>query len=133
MKRTSWSAALFLVLSVGPVSATNQPPEGEPAAEAVSTWLVPLRIAGPFEFPWSIGFLPGVGILVTEKPGRLNLVMPNGNAKSIEGLPEILHGALGGLLDVAVDPNFVSNRALYLSYTHGSEQAGLTGILDRVQ
>ena len=68
--------------------------------------------------PWSIAFLPGGDTLITERPGRLRIVrngklLPN----AVEGLPPVLHNRQGGLLEVAVHPNFESNRLLYLTYS----------------
>ena len=72
--------------------------------------------------PWSIAFLPGGDVLITERPGRLRIVrngklLPN----AVEGLPPVVHSSQGGLLEVAVHPNFASNRLLYITY---SKQVG---------
>jgi glucose/arabinose dehydrogenase len=68
--------------------------------------------------PWSIAFLPGGDMLVTERPGRLRIVR-NGKLlpDPVAGLPRIRTGGQGGLLDVVPHPNFVSNRMLYFSYS----------------
>lgn len=79
------------------------------------------RIAGPFEFPWSIAFLPDHAILLTERPGRLHLVRAGEPSREIAGLPAMQNEGLAGLLDVAVDPDFVRNHYIYLSYVHGAE------------
>jgi glucose/arabinose dehydrogenase len=62
----------------------------EPAVEAVPEALVPVPIAGPFELPWSIGFLPDGSILITEKPGRLSLVRSDKAPEQVQGLPPVL-------------------------------------------
>ena len=68
--------------------------------------------------PWSMAFLPGGDILVTERPGRLRLIR---NGKLVEtpvgGVPEVVARGQGGLLDVVLHPNFASNRLVYLSYS----------------
>ncbi|MCI0432519.1 MAG: PQQ-dependent sugar dehydrogenase [Gemmatimonadetes bacterium] len=68
--------------------------------------------------PWSITFLPGGDILVTEKPGRLRIVR-NGQLlpDPVAGLPEVLAQGQGGLLDVVPHPDFVTNRLLYISFS----------------
>jgi aldose sugar dehydrogenase len=81
-----------------------------------------VQLAGPFQYPWSIAFLPDRSILVTEKPGRLQLILPGAGPVSVTGLPAVLHKGHGGLFDVAVDPAFPENGILYLSYLHGSEE-----------
>jgi aldose sugar dehydrogenase len=89
----------------------------------------PVRIAGPFEFPWSLVFLPGNEILVTERPGRLQLLSPNGAVREITGLPPIQNAGLAGLLDVAIDPDFTNNRIVYLSYLAGEKEAPALRVL----
>lgn len=67
--------------------------------------------------PWSIAFLPGGDILVTERPGRLRVIR-NGRLlpEPVPGLPAIRVGNQGGLLDVVPHPDFARNRLVYLSY-----------------
>lgn len=68
--------------------------------------------------PWSIAFLPGGDILVTERPGRLRIVR-NGSLLDapVAGVPAVLAQGQGGLLDVVPHPDFASNRLLYMSYS----------------
>ncbi|UCC24121.1 MAG: PQQ-dependent sugar dehydrogenase [Gemmatimonadales bacterium] len=68
--------------------------------------------------PWSIAFLPGGDMLVTERPGRLRIVR-NGSLlpNPVDGVPEVFARGQGGLLDVVPHPDFASNRLLYLSYS----------------
>jgi glucose/arabinose dehydrogenase len=68
--------------------------------------------------PWSIAFLPGGDILITEKSGRLRLVR-NGVLRMapIEGVPEVLDSGQGGLMDVLPHPDFESNQWVYLTYS----------------
>ncbi len=68
--------------------------------------------------PWSIAFLPGGDILVTEKSGRLRLVR-NGvlRLEPIEGVPAVLDQGQGGLMDVVPHPDFESNQFVYLTYS----------------
>jgi glucose/arabinose dehydrogenase len=68
--------------------------------------------------PWSIAFLPGGDMLVTERVGRLRIVR-NGTLlpQAVEGVPEVFAQGQGGLLEVAPHPDFASNRLLYISYS----------------
>jgi glucose/arabinose dehydrogenase len=119
----------FLIgLAAGPASAVPGD-DGAPIPPETSDGLVPVRVAGPFEFPWSIGFLPDGSFLVTEKPGRLRLVRPGSRTRAIRGLPLIRSGDQGGLLDVLVDPDFARTGTVYLSYTHGTQDASTVRIL----
>jgi glucose/arabinose dehydrogenase len=65
--------------------------------------------------PWGIAFLPDGSMLVTEKGGEL-IHSKNGADTKIKGLPEITVLGQGGLMDVAVHPNYESNDWLYISY-----------------
>lgn len=82
-------------------------------------------------FPWGLAFLPDGGSLVTEKAGRLRRVAPDGRlqAEPIAGLPTVAFEGQGGLLDVALDPDFASNRLVYLSYAEAGSgaESGLIG------
>ncbi len=71
--------------------------------------------------PWSMAWLPTGEMLVTERPGRLRVVR-NGRlqAEEIAGVPRVRYGGQGGLLDVAVHPQFATNRLIYLSYSKPS-------------
>jgi glucose/arabinose dehydrogenase len=71
------------------------------------------------ESPWAIAFLPGGKMLVTERPGRLRVVNANGTlvATPVAGLPAVDPRGQGGLLGLALDPNFATNRLIYWSYT----------------
>ena len=60
-----------------------------------------------------------VQALITERPGRLRLVK-NGQLQSepIKNTPKVLHEGQGGLLDVAIDPDYENNGWIYLAYSH---------------
>lgn len=73
------------------------------------------RIAAGLEEPWAIGFLPGGGVLVTEREGRLQLLQ-NGAATVVEGTPQVVAEGQGGLLDVMVPRDFAQSREVWLSY-----------------
>ena len=76
-----------------------------------------VTVASGLEHPWGLAFLPDGRMLVTEKPGRLRVVSTDGTlSEPLSGLPEVDAGGQGGLLDVAVDPDFETNRLIYFSY-----------------
>ena len=77
--------------------------------------------------PWSIAFVPGGVILVTERPGRLRVIrdgmlLPD----PVAGVPEVYARGQGGLLDVVLHPDFESNNLIYLSYAKPLEDGGST-------
>jgi len=68
--------------------------------------------------PWSMAFLPGGDMLVTERPGRLRIVRAGRLLPDpVPGIPDVFARGQGGLLDVVPHPDFASNRLLYLSYS----------------
>jgi glucose/arabinose dehydrogenase len=68
--------------------------------------------------PWGLAFLPDGRALVTERAGRLRIVSPTGGlSQPIAGVPAVVAAGQGGLLDVVIDPEFVSNQLVYLSYS----------------
>ena len=75
-----------------------------------------VQLAENMEFPWSLAFLPDGGLLVSERPGRLQLLSPNGSRNTISGLPEVRSAGQGGLLDIALHPDFINNRLVYWTY-----------------
>ena len=77
-----------------------------------------VTVADALVQPWSIAFLPGGDMLITERPGRLRIVRQGKLLpQAVEGVPPVFHSAQGGLLEVMPHPNFASNRLLYLSYS----------------
>ena len=83
-------------------------------------------IVGGLEHPWGIAVLPEGGYLVTERAGRLRHVGSDGAlSEPLSGVPEVLAREQGGLLDVAVGPDFASDRMVYLTY---SKPVGADGL-----
>jgi glucose/arabinose dehydrogenase len=67
-----------------------------------------------------MAMLPDGGLLITEKPGRLRLFSSGELSAPLKGVPAVAYFGQGGLLDVAVDPNFDENRLVYLSYAEAA-------------
>ena len=83
--------------------------------------------------PWSIAFLPGGDMLITERPGRLRIVRQGKLLpQPVEGIPKVFTSSQGGLLEVMPHPDFTSNRLLYLTYSKaGATDAQATTTLIR--
>jgi aldose sugar dehydrogenase len=83
------------------------------------------------EFPWGMAFLPDGRLLITEKPGRLRIFADGKLSAPLENVPAVAYrpkqGEQGGLLDVAVDPEFAQNQHIYLSYSEEAPQPSTTG------
>jgi glucose/arabinose dehydrogenase len=67
---------------------------------------------------WAIEFLPDQRLLITERPGRMRIITPDGKqALRVEGLPRVDYRGQGGLLDVALAPDFASSSVIYFSFS----------------
>ncbi|MEM8838864.1 MAG: PQQ-dependent sugar dehydrogenase, partial [Pseudomonadota bacterium] len=79
--------------------------------------------------PWGMAFLPDGRILITEKSGRLRLFANGQLSDPLSGLPDIAAVGQGGLLDVAVDPDFNDNQMVYISYSEPGDGGYGTAVL----
>jgi len=80
--------------------------------------------------PWGLAFLPDGRMLVTEKPGRLRVVSADGKTLSepVAGLPMMDTRGQGGLLGIALDPNFQTNRLIYWSFAEPGQDVNNTAV-----
>jgi len=99
-------------------------PAAAPALQTDTGTMRVEKVAEGFGTPWSIAFLPGGDVLVTEKEGRLWRI-GGGDSVRIEGLPDLRVTGQGGLLDVLVPRDFAQSRQIYL--THAKRQRGGAG------
>jgi len=78
--------------------------------------------------PWGMAFLPNGDMLVTERSGHLRVVRKGVvDPTPIGGLPQIYVRGLGGLLDIALHPNFAQNHFVYLAYSKPGETEPANG------
>ncbi|HEX4998116.1 MAG TPA: PQQ-dependent sugar dehydrogenase, partial [Terriglobia bacterium] len=71
--------------------------------------------------PWSIAFLPGGKMLVTEKPGNMRVVSADGAvSEPLQGVPMVHYQGQVGLLDLALDKNFAQNRRIFFTYSENT-------------
>ncbi len=74
-------------------------------------------VANGLEVPWGLGFLPNGDVLVTERPGRVRLIRGGALQPSPVAQLAVAADGEGGLLGIAVHPDFASNRAVYFYLT----------------
>ncbi|HEU4960852.1 MAG TPA: PQQ-dependent sugar dehydrogenase [Sphingomonas sp.] len=101
-------------------SATASPtptPAPTPVADLPAGLPFNASLEGHFDNPFAIAFLPDGRLLVTEKPGHLKLRATDGSVADVTGVPATAQVGQGGLLDVAIAPDFASSHAIYLSYS----------------
>lgn len=124
-----WLLTLVLYACGNANGTTDQPgaagaaPPPDPATE----YRVVTVVEG-LEHPWGIAFLPDGGILVTERPGRLRIVRDGRLSEPLPGVPEVRARGQGGLLDVALHPDFSSNRVVYLTYSKPGPRGATTAL-----
>lgn len=86
-------------------------------------------VASGLNHPWSLAFLPGGRMLVTERPGRLRVIEPGPDGRPqlrpepVAGVPPVMAKGQAGLFDVVADPAFGTNGRVLLSFAHGTPQA----------
>lgn len=121
------SSACFLLPVAAAIVAVGSPRgvAGQ-AEEVVSSSVGDVRVEqlAMLEFPWGMEALPDARLLITEKPGRLRIFDGQQLSPPLAGVPDVVHRNAddqGGLLDVAVDPDFASNGIVYLSYVEAAE------------
>jgi glucose/arabinose dehydrogenase len=86
-------------------------------------------VASGLAHPWGIAFLPNGDALVTERPGRIRIIR-NGALQDapIEGGPEVRASGQGGLLDIALHPQFAENQYVYITYSKPGEAGAATAL-----
>jgi aldose sugar dehydrogenase len=111
---------MFMVAAASSLFAT-------PSGAAAPT-LVP--IAKGLDHPWGLAFLPDGSALITERPGRLRRFDFKTGALSdpISGTPDVDASGQGGLLGIALDPDFATTRQVFLSFAQASDVGSATAV-----
>lgn len=110
-------------LSPAPATAQVQGVQTEAGAIAVE------NLASGLDHPWGMAFLPDGRLLVTERAGDLRILGADGTlSEPLEGTPVVFAEGQGGLLDVALDPDFQSNRLVYLSFAEPGDGGASTAV-----
>ena len=89
----------------------------------------PHTVAEGLEHPWAVAFLPQGRFLVTERPGRMRVVQPDGSiGQPLRGVPKVDAGGQGGLLDVVLDRDFARNRQLFFCFSEPGDGGNSTAL-----
>ncbi len=132
--------ALLVLVLAGLLIAGQRPAASQPSqfpsghvpvtgnVPRAAGWKTETVLSG-LEHPWAMAWLPDGDMLITERPGRLRRVsggklLP----EPIAGVPEVMARGQGGLLDIALHPQFAANGLLYLSYAAGSAEENRTTV-----
>jgi glucose/arabinose dehydrogenase len=117
----------ILLVGATAVSHAQQPPVGVRVPPlGPGPWVfdtaeqhrIRVSVVARLSHPWAIAFLPDGGMLITERPGRLR-ILRNGvlDPRPIPGVPQVRTDGNGGLMDIALHPQFAANGLVYLTYT----------------
>ena len=128
MKTGHYSHLLGMVLvGVAAVGHAQQAPLGIPTPPlGPGPWVfdtaeqhrIRVSVVARLSHPWAIAFLPDGGMLITERPGRLRIVREGVlDPQPISGVPPVRTDGNGGLMDIALHPQFAANGLVYLTYT----------------
>lgn len=140
-KRLSKKSPLLLFLLSFNFSGTSQisPPvengrkeaPGQDPAFKSQTRVPSIKTKTPFSrevitdeltYPWGMDFLPNGDMIVSEKPGAIRIVSPQGKVSDpLEGVPKVRYQGSGGMYDLKLDPNFKTSRLVFWSYVTTSE------------
>jgi aldose sugar dehydrogenase len=116
--------ALAIVASTATASAvqTNAPKPAKPTGARATV------IAKGLVHPWGLQFLPDGRMIVTERPGRVRIVTQAGKISApLEGAPEASANGQGGMLDIALAPDFMTSGHVYISFTEKRTMFGRNG------
>lgn len=126
-RRGTTLGALVLLILLAAVTYAFGQGAAEGRLGGATVRIVPF--ASGLDTPWSMAFLPGGGLLVTERDGHLRPIDASGKVGApISGVPQVAARGQGGLLDVALDPKFQQNRLIYLSYAEPRPEGAATAV-----
>lgn len=118
MWRVLVAAGMALALAGAGSAATLPSSQGALRVEPMLTGL---------DEPWGIGLLPGGGFLVAEREGRLILVQ-DGRARDVGGVPDVAATGQGGLLDITIARDFATTREVFLSFAKAQGRGANTAL-----
>ncbi|RYY95209.1 MAG: PQQ-dependent sugar dehydrogenase [Chitinophagaceae bacterium] len=99
-----------------------------PAVRSSSGWAGTV-LTRDLEKPWGIGVLPDGRLLITEKKGTMRIAGTSGNLSApITGIPAVNSSGQGGLLGIAIDPDFANNRTVFWSFSERLPEGNLTAV-----
>lgn len=125
MSRFALRAVVTLAVVALSVPVMAQPKTVRTAAGSVAVETV---VEG-LDHPWAMTFLPDGRMLITERAGTLRMVSEDGKlSEPLPGTPKVFAHGQGGMLDVELDPDFASNRLVYLSYAEPGKGGASTAV-----
>lgn len=113
--------ALFALVLVPAGAGSSQTVESQQARFVVG------QVADGLGIPWAMAFLSPDKLLVTERGGYISIVnTETGNVRRLKGAPTVMAKGQGGMLDVAVPPDFKTGDWIYFTYVKDKQGQGVT-------
>ena len=118
LKKRTLITTVTTSLLLGALGSLNAHAVDFKELESLTLNIKPMTIAKGIAVPWAIEPLPNGDLLITERSGTLYLLRKDSEALiKVAGLPKIDDNGQGGLLDLALHPDFANNQWLYLTYS----------------
>ncbi|WP_035610373.1 PQQ-dependent sugar dehydrogenase [Haloferula sp. BvORR071] len=101
-----------------------KPKPGEVTKTQQENYKIEMVVENGLKDPWALAFLPDGRKLVTEKSGRLRLIEADGslNPEPVKDTPQVVEHGQGGLMEVAVHPDYEKNGWIYLGFADGAKE-----------
>lgn len=131
MRPTRLASGLLLAATACGRFGTSEPQGGNasPQPAPLENVVRAETFASGLVHPWALEFMPDGRLLVTERPGRLRIVGTDGALSApLTGVPAVHAVSQGGLLDVALDPDFATTRVIYLSFAEAEGDLAGTAV-----
>jgi glucose/arabinose dehydrogenase len=106
-----------------------KPSPGQVTQTELHDYRIETLVENGLKNPWAIAFLPDGRKLVTEKSGQLRFITSDGklDPKIVQGIPPVIDHGQGGLLEVAVHPDYTENGWVYLGFSDGTREKNAAG------
>lgn len=120
----------FLIAAAALIAVSETSLANQTRAPAAPTSQVTVQtVAEGLDHPWGFEFLPDGRILVTERDGRMRIVSTDGRlSQPVAGVPEVFAQGQGGLLDVALAPDFETSGTIYFSFSEPRRDGNGTAV-----
>ena len=127
--RAALPLAALLAAGCGGSGDGSGPSTGDARAEApAAERVVASVVTDALDAPWALAFLPDGRMLVSERRGGLRIVAPSGATRAVRGAPAVADADQGGLLDVAISPEFARDATIFLAYAEPADGGARTAV-----
>lgn len=126
--RVALALAVIVSVLLGPLSVADASGVQTKAPAPTTSPSIKVEVFSKgLENPWALQFLPDGRLLVTERPGRIRVIDRSGKlSPPVNGVPKVAETGQGGLLDLALAPDFATSSMIYFSFAEprGGSQNG---------